>query len=548
MSSNTQFVEDLVRSETRRVALSWRPPERRAGLLEICRAIDTIVVSARHQKDDVVEFCRQGADKAISLFMDDSCRQRRAPIFPSDDRTIQWAFSVLQHCGRIASCEKLLDYERAGLGRFFHNNGELQFEYTPKYVGLEAIENDESKWILDEVADTQEPALNLLDSAQPGIHERMKKLVYCWADHFIGYNTAPEIDEFFDQRGLLSSERMFGYDVFADDAVFGGRPFSFYREGVRTLVGWAIKHLHFAAVLQRLRPDLRIQNLVTITADIDRVTSELACALHATEKDASKVLSLLEVNLDNATQLLINGHAPPPLLRVSSEQVLRVVSGFLIEPLQVMLRNLRTQYQNDWDRAVNDRESRFRDELLQLFPQDWLVKFPTGISFKKAAQKLTDVDAVVLDKKTGVVGLFQLKWQDAFGHSMRERGAKMKNFSREAQKWIDTVGTFLANATPAEMCQMLGLSIQSRRPLQYRLFVIGRYFAHFSGDATPDDRAAWIVWPQLIRLAKKVAASDNPIEELYSAGIADSPINRPVSVPASTFRLGDITITMQAVG
>ena len=121
----------------------------------------------------------------------------------------------------------------------------------------------------------------------------------------------------------------------------------------------------------------------------------------------------------------------------------------------------------------------------------------------------------------------------------------MKNFCREAQKWIDTVVTFLANATQSEICQTLGLS---RRPLQYRLFVIGRYFAHFSGDTTPDNRAAWIVWPQLIRLAKKVAASDNPIEKLYSAAIADSPINRPVSVPASTFRLGDITITMQAIG
>lgn len=163
MSSSTQFVEDLVRAETSRVARSWHPPERRLGLLEVCRAIDTIVLSARHQKEDIFKLCRQGANKAISLFMDEWCRQRRAPLFPSDAQTIQWAFSVVQHCGRIASCEKLLEYERAGLGTFFHNNDELQFEYTPKYVGLEAIEKDEANWILDEVADMQEPALNLLN-------------------------------------------------------------------------------------------------------------------------------------------------------------------------------------------------------------------------------------------------------------------------------------------------------------------------------------------------------------------------------------------------
>lgn len=548
MSSSTQFVEDLVRTETSRVARSWHPPDRRLGLLEACRAIDTIVLSARQQKEHVFELCRQGANKAISLFMDESCRQRRAPLFPSEDQTIQWALSVVQHCGRIASCEKLLDYERAGLGTFFQNNGELQFEYTPKYLGLEAIETEEANWILEEVADMQKPALNLLESVQPEIHERMKKLVYCWADHFIGYNTAPDIDQFFDQRGLLASQRMLGNDSFADDAVFGGRPFSFYREGLRTVVGWAIKHMHFAAILQSQRPDLRIQNLMTVTADIDHLTSELACALNATEKDASEVLSVLETNLKNAKHLLVNGHAPPPLLRVSSEQFLKVVSGFLIAPLQTMLRNLRVQHQHDWDRAVNEREDHFRDELLLLFPQDSLVKFPTAITLKKGNQRCTDVDSVVFDKNSGVVGLFQLKWQDPFGHMMRERAAKMRNFSTEAVKWIDTVCAFFANATHEESCQLLGLSYKSKRPLQYRLFVIGRHFAHFSGETIPDNRAAWMVWPQLMRLAKKAATSENPIVALHSAAIADSPINRPISVPAETFRLGDITIRMHAVG
>ena len=71
-----------------------------------------------------------------------------------------------------------------------------------------------------------------------------------------------------------------------------------------------------------------------------------------------------------------------------------------------MLRNLRAQYQDDWDRAVNDRESRFRDELLQLFPQNYLVKLPTGISLKRAAQRFTDIDAVVFDKKVALSASF----------------------------------------------------------------------------------------------------------------------------------------------
>ena len=548
MLGAAQLVQDLVKNETLLVANSWEHPERRLGLLEICRAIDIIALTAKHQKSDVVDFCRQGANKAISLFMDESCKAQRAPIFPSNDQTIQWAFSALQRCGRIASCEKLLDYERAGLGRFISNGGGLQFEVTTKYAGLEALEEQEFDWLTGSVADTQRPFLNLLDSAQPRVHKRMQELVYCWADHFIGYSAAPEIDAFFDQRGLLAAQRMTGHDLFADEAIFGGRPFRFYRDGVWTLVGWAIKHIHFAAVLQNLHSELQMQNLTTVTTDVDKLTADLAGALDSTEKDASQVLNLLEANLNNAAQLLINGHAPPPLIRVASEQHLKLISGFLVEPFQMMLRNLRIQYQNDWDRAVNDRESRFRDELLQQFAQDWLFKLPRALSLKKAGQKLTDVDAVVFDKRNGVVGLFQLKWQDAFGHSMRERTAKMKNFSREANKWIDTVIAFLANTTEKDIYRSLGLSGKSAQTLQYRLFVVGRYFAHFSGNTRPDPRAAWSVWPQVMRLARAAANTPNPLDALHSAVVADSPLNKTISLPPSSFRLGDRTITMQAVG
>ena len=108
-----------------------------------------------------------------------------------------------------------------------------------------------------------------------------------------------------------------------------------------------------------------------------------------------------------------------------------------------MLRNLRMRYPADWDRAVNGREVLFRDELFELFPQDWLVKIPRSIGLKEGGQKLTDIDAVVLDERNGLAGLFQLKWQEPFGHSMRERAARMKNFQEEANSWINVITLYL---------------------------------------------------------------------------------------------------------
>jgi hypothetical protein len=544
MSSATESVKDLVRNEQSRVERSWGHPERRLALLEICRAIDSIVLSARHQADEIVELCRQGANKAISLFLDESCTNRRAPLFASDEQTFEWAHSVLQHCGRIASCEKLLDYEQAGLGEFSVDGEELRFTVTAKYAGLEALEVAEFESWESQVTPIVQKVRERLDSVGIEIHERMESLVYRWEDHYIGYKASPEVDDYFYTKGLLAGARMSGQDAFDDAATFGGLPFGFYKASVLTLVGWSIKHINFALILSDRYRELRLQNLVTVTADIDELTSSLASALDSTRAEASQALSVLEVNPINAKALCLNGHAPPPFVRAATEQFISPVSGFLVEPFQCMLRNLRATWRQDWDRNVNEREALFRCDLFRLLPQDCLIKIPKSVSLKKNGKKLTDVDAVVVDKRNGVLGLFQLKWQDAFGHSMRERGAKLANFYREVETWIETVSSFLAGTSQEEIDRTFGLRNRSQ-PAKCRLFIVSRYFAHFSGNTRPDGRAAWGVWPQVIRLAIANAGAESPIDALHCSLVADSPFKRKVSVPSQRFCLGGTTIVLE---
>ncbi|HEY2169668.1 MAG TPA: hypothetical protein VGJ30_08595, partial [Candidatus Angelobacter sp.] len=496
---------------------------------------------------DAQDLCREGASKAISLFMDDSCNQPRTPLFPSNQSTFTWAYSALQHSGRIAICEKLLDYQKAGLADIAVMDDEIRVEFLPRYSGLENIDTEEFEWLTDSIHDGQQTVRKALGSIQPKIHEIMRPLVYRWIDYYIGYEADPLVDAYFERLGVLTAELMTGHDAFEDEANFGGLPFAFYRATVWTLVGWAIKHVNFAKLLQEKHPDLLPQNLTTVTADIDKLSSSLAAALGATVDDASRALSLLELNLHNVTALCINGHAPPPLIRSSSEQFIRPLSGMLVTPFHFMLRNLRANYRQDWDRALNTRESLFRDELLQLFPQSWLRKLTGSVALNQGEKTLTDIDAVIVDTKNGTVGLFQLKWQEPFGHSIRERSARMDNFNREAVLWIDTVTNYLATHTSEEMGSKFGVSKKSYRDVEYYLFVVGRYFTHFSGDEMPDPRAAWGVWPHLIRLIRATAASENPIKDLHVALVKDSPALRPLSIPSSSFKIGGKTVRMMEV-
>jgi hypothetical protein len=175
---------------------------------------------------DAQDLCREGASKAISLFMDDACNQIRTPLFPSNQNTFTWAYSALQHSGRIAICEKLLDYHKVGLADIAVVNDEVRVEFLPRYSGLETLDTEEFEWLTDSIHDGQQTIRKTLNSIQPKIHEIMGPLVYRWVDHYIGYEADPLVDAYFERLGVLTAELMTGHDAFEDDANFGGLPFA----------------------------------------------------------------------------------------------------------------------------------------------------------------------------------------------------------------------------------------------------------------------------------------------------------------------------------
>jgi hypothetical protein len=547
MSNARDVLARIVDAEGARVVRSWRYADKRTAILELCRAIDAIYLETE-EDSELAEACRQGSSKAILLFVDQSFNEQRTGLFPSNDETFQWALSALTYCARLATCEKILDYEKAGLCHLDQSDHTMRVEFLPKYGGIEALEVAEFDRTRGMLVDIQQPFHELLDSDNERITKLVRTLVYRWSDHFIGYGAHPEVDEHFHQRGLLRVQLMTGQDAFRDDSNFGGLPFTFYTKVVWTMVGWALKHIEFAKTLSECESDLLMQNLITVTADVNRISASIASALGCTEEEANQALALLEMNLDNARESSINGHAPPPLIRTSREQFLRPLAGLLQTPFEFMLRGMKRAYRSDWDRAVGEREGLFREELFKLFPQAWLIKIPTGITLRHARMVLTDIDAVILDLRNGVAGIFQLKWQDTFGHSMRERWARMRNFQREATEWLEAVHTFLSCSSPEDIRKVFTVPLRDWRPLKFCFFVIGRNFAHFSGETLPDSRAAWGVWPQVLRLSRESKNSSDPISTLHSELVLSSPMNKKVRVEKTTFGLGELILTMEPIG
>ena len=554
------ILTDIMRREEERILASLLG-ERRWGLLELVRAIDHYYVhilglDERDRKKEIQserwDLFRYGQSKAISLFTDRSSIAPGPSLTRSTQAHQQWADAVIAGCGRLGICHMLLNLHSYGLVELsMPSPRAMHATVSLGEVGVEAVEADEFHIFGDLAAEMDQQIREHSKAIAPTIEALMLPLVSLWREHYIQYDTNPEIDHFFRGQGLLWARARYepGQDAFAPDATFGGLPFALYREAVVEVIAWVLKHLTYTNLLLSKHPHLDVRNILTVTTGESQLLSYLSTALFITETEAQQVLGTLKSTPDSVyAQTSEPAVDIAPFLQINSNTVIFSIAGTLSSPFDFMLAELYRRYRKDWDRAVDEREDIFRSELYDLFPTERFAKIPKPLVLKREGAFVTDIDATVFDRANGTLGLFQLKWQDPFGTSMRKRNSKMMNFLSETNRWISTVSTFLLEH-PHALDHPLGqVTIPAHDVKNIHLFVIGRHFSHFSGGASRDSRAAWGTWPQVLRLFKESAVGSDPITWLHKTLQEQSPtLKTPVTREPYEMRIGKYRIQYDPV-
>ncbi|MCW1777257.1 hypothetical protein NB693_23300 [Pantoea ananatis] len=81
--------------------------------------------------------------------------------------------------------------------------------------------------------------------------------------------------------------------------------------------------------------------------------------------------------------------------------------------------------------------------LYGMFGGKRYIRFPGNLKLRRGGAVLTDIDAIIYDKQTGDVGLFQLKWQDYSTNDVRQLRSKAANLSAELVDWSGKVKSWL---------------------------------------------------------------------------------------------------------
>ena len=243
------------------------------------------------------------------------------------------------------------------------------------------------------------------------------------------------------------------------------------------------------------------------------------------------------------------GVAAAPLVRIDPDRLVWSVHGLTTEPLLFLTRELKRRNAQEYHNSAWLRELVFRQDLYALFQDKRFVTSVGRIELRRDDGKIrTDIDAVVFDRKTGTLGVFELKSQDPFARSTVELERQRDN-GLYANRQISGVLDWLKRHGADEL---LG-RVDTRTAKTFRVqkvfpFVLGRYLAHFSDGPEPDRRAAWGTWPQLLRLVdgQTVRAADtNPLASLHTRLTKDAPLIRPpAGGPAQEITIGAARLTV----
>ena len=505
------------------------PSDRRRSLLALTRAHDWHFLESQHSELHSAFHYARGWQKALSLCF--SASALPTSTSRADDTLDTWADTLLQACDRLAEGKRILDYCETGFMRMQQGNGaNYNVWIASKKMPTEWRERADLRWWTKLLAQLYAAELHALREEKEQIQQQLDIFVERWDGHIAGvYKTTRTLDDYYRRLGVLSVKMMVCSDEYPPSVTIGGSTFATYREVLSVLVGYALKYSDMCKTLLAHHPSLALRAYIAMPQNDTSLLEALATALNLDRGTVRLALDAYTLDAENVSYHCLATDVPaPPLLRLDAQHRVWSLAGLLTEPLFFLKRELKRRYSYEYNTASYPREEVFRQDVYALFSDKRFVKSVGHVELRGTKGTLTtDVDALIFDRKTGALALFELKSQDPFAYSQQERTRQIDNFYGARKQVLASSEWVKRNGVNALLDRLDPKQVKRLKAQNVYIFVLGRYLAHFFDGPEFDTRAAWGTWPQVLRLvnAKAFAADDaNPIQSLYNKLVRDTPL------------------------
>lgn len=494
------ILADRLRMRQADLVREWgeRPQQ---AVIALVRVLDTIAASRLRPNnsidglDDSAFYAMLGAAAALEPFLASAAAVPGGlPWQRSRTADLKRAHEFLADCGKLAHLHRFAQLARYGLAET-EVIGACELRIRVR------LTDEESAARLARTEIDSKPAGPRPGGEHPARRQRRilrRMLSYVDSDQgwFIRYENDFELVREYRIQAQEYGATFPEAEAFPADARIGGRSFGDWREACDHALGRVLCHIDFCRALALKCPKIHLPNVLTIYSRHEDVGAVWRQAGLAPELVESTVAALTATSSE-CVELQRAHEIPTPFyIRVGEDFALLPVFGSLLNPYYSLFRHLRNAYRSDWDRQVERREAAFRSELASfLDPRRFHVPAKGYVLRRPDNSILTDIDAVAVDRRTGTLALFQLKWQDVFGRSLSERESRKSNIAK-AEEWVSRVRDWAGTESSASLCARLGLPRIHGGDAQPVIFVLARYVARFTGSKAPDDAARWLSWDE----------------------------------------------------
>lgn len=459
--------------------------------------------------------------------------------FPRDIELSKAVLEVLSALGMIQHGRRVAQYASMGMGEISEGaQGEFNIRLPERLANGSGHEEDvlerftlESRQRFGSLLQT-EPFLKL----EREVDDKLSELVRPWGTHFIGYDAAPLLDDYFFGLAHHRVQLQEGFDSFHHALKFGGVRYQHYVLGLTFMLSNYIRHERFAEALVRKNGSIKLENVLTITSDIDSFVADLREAVNyfgsayegfeeLRADEARTVFDVLSCGRHSSDLVSAPGSPIPLIVQCSDQGFIRCLTGARSEPVRFLLEALRHHFPKDCDRNQRSREGALQRAVARILGKAFTgLDFHENMKAKVAGQMLTDIDLIVVERTTGIVLLCQLKHQDLYGFNLHAERIRGERLVKQTQEWMAAVDSWLQQIGMEGLRHSLRLR-DDFPALQIHRLVIARHFAHQLKDTSSHQDFFYASWPQLV-LATDVAA-----REPMRHGLIDL-VNRLREIPA----------------
>jgi hypothetical protein len=451
-----------------------------------------------------------------------------SPLVP-DGTLDAWADQVLLECDRLAEGEQVLAHCETGFMRM-QQAGEKDFSVwiASKKMPTEWREREDLEWWTNALAKTYEGELQELAVEKVSIRQQLDAFASQWQADVPFYRTTQEIDDYYIRLGMVRVKCMACHFLYPAQTLIGGCMVELYGNVLAVLIGWALKHLDLCRAFVVQHPSCPLRALLA-PPQAAALIEALSETLGVESAAIRRVVDAFSLSHENVSYHCSVARTPaPPLLRLDEQHLVWSLTGLLSEPFLFLTRELKRRHSYEYHTASHLHEEVFRQDLYRLFSDKRFVRSADSVELRGVQGDLTtDVDAVIFDRKTGALALFELKSQDPFAYSPQERRRQRDYFYNAGKQVVACVQWLNRNGANALLARLDPKLVKRLKVQKTYIFVLGRYLAHFFDGPEFDRRAAWGTWPQVLRLVNEVsfgAEEAHPIQSLYNKLMKDAPL------------------------